>query len=255
MTVFAAIAVAVLVILATTAATAASSKVIIDVSSATRYGQGHVFTEPTGHDGETCLVTLTETNEVQPSANPGNYLTLDTGDVHLILDIETERGGVKETSITGTVGATATLAWHIDRVSSAGASVTLDCEGVPPSTTTTVSVPTTTLPPGTTTTTKPPTTEDTTTTTSTTVPESTPVPPTVPTTVPDAPTSPPPTDEVVPPPPSTVPEPTPIPSGVPTGVGEPDSNPWPWVALGFITIGGITLMVIFGDRMRRGNDE
>jgi hypothetical protein len=205
------IAAVILVIFASTAN--ATSTTIIDVPSATRYGQDNVFTEPTGHDGKTCLVTLNETNEAQPSANSGNYLTLTTGDVYLVLDIETERGGFAKTSIVGTVGATATLTWHINRVSSAGASVSLDCEQETPSTTTTTLSVTTTVTSETTSTV--PTTEAPSTTTS--VPETTTsssTMPTVPTTTIPTSTTPSTTTAT-----TTVPA---TPSGVPTGVGEPD---------------------------------
>ena len=248
--VVAAIAFAVLVIIASTAA-AFVSTTIIDVPSATRYGQDNIFTEPTGHDGETCLVTLTETNEDQPSANAGNYLTLTTGDVYLVLDIETERGGFGETSIIGTVGATATLAWHIDRVSSAGASVTIDCEGETPSTTTTTTSTTSSTPPvepSTTTTTEAPSTS----TTSTTVPESSSTTTTSVVTTPSSSSTVAPTTRPTQPGSSTVPV---IPSGVPTGTGSDSPPLWPGLLLSALGVGALAILAGLTWRATGGEDD
>jgi hypothetical protein len=231
-----AIAAVMLVIFASTAN--ATSTTIIDVPSATRYGQDNIFTEPTGHDGETCLVTLMETNEAQPSANPGNSLTLTTGDVYLVVDIETKRGGFGETSIIGVVGPTATLTWHINKVSSAGAAVSLDCEQEPPSTTEPPPETTTTTGGSTTTSTQPDSTDTTVQLTTTT--SSTPTPETTTTTTTSSiPPSSPTTTSMSPP--SSVTVPPSIPTGVPTGVGEPDASgqgPVFWFFILVVGIGG-----------------
>ena len=230
--VFAAVAFVVLVIIASTAA--ALSTVVLDVPSATRLGDDQMsFTGDTNAAGQTCDVWLQETNDPQPSAHPGNTLTLSTGG-HLVavMDIERSRGGSNSEQILGVVvGPTMTLEWvnGPDGVSSAGASVSIDCQEVPPSTTTTTTT-TTTEPPSsstsTTSTTEPPTpttvpTEPSSSTTTTVVTSS--VPPS--SQPPEASTS------------STVPV---IPSGVPTGSGPPGS-PSPVVPL---AVAGLAVSVI-----------
>ena len=223
--VVAAIAFAVLVIIASTAA--ASSTVIIDVPSATRLGDDQMsFTGATNAEGQTCDVWLQETNEPQPSAHPGNTLTLSSGG-HLVavMDIERSRGGSNSEQILGVVvGPTMTLEWvnGPDGVSSAGASVSIDCEQETPSTTSPPSLPSTTSVPSSTTL---PALEPSTTTSSSTVPESSSTTTAVVTTSTSSSFNPPETTTAAGSS-STVPV---IPSGVPTGSSGPARLIWPGV--------------------------
>ena len=215
----AAVAFAVLVIIASTAA-AFVSTTIIDEPSATRYSHERpTVTADTHAAGQTCAVWFEETNTPQPSAHVGNTLELWTGG-HLVavMDTERSRGGSNNMQILGVVvGPTMTVKWVMgeDNVSSNGTKVSIDCKETP---STTTSPPTSTS----TSTSSPPstTTPTSTSTTSTTVPESSSVPPTVPTT--STTVSTPSTTPTVTAPPATVPV---IPSGVPTGKGTPPSSP------------------------------
>ena len=199
----------------------AATTTLVSAPSETRTSSDQTSWTVATQEGETCAYVLRETNEPQPSEHDGNFVTWDTGTVHLVLPIERQEGGKSEISGTGIAGLTGTMKVHlVDGVSSAGFSVTEDCQEEPPSTTTTSrpeSTTTTILPTVSTTpvpsSTTSPTAVPPTTTTSSTVPESSSTTTIVP------------TDTTSTLPPTTVTETSStvhvIPSGVPTGEGEP----------------------------------
>ena len=109
-----------------TAMARADSTTIIEVPSATRYShQQPSYTSDTNAAGQTCDVWFEETNQPQPSAHPGNTLTLSTGgNIIAVMDVERSRGGSNSMQILGVVvGETMTVEWVMgpDNVSSNGA--------------------------------------------------------------------------------------------------------------------------------------
>ena len=221
----------------------AATTTLVSAPSETRTSSDQTSWTVATQEGETCAYVLRETNEPQPSEHDGNFVTWDTGTVHLVLPIERQEGGKSEISGTGIAGLTGTMKVHlVDGVSSAGFSVTEDCQEEPPSTTTTSrpeSTTTTILPTVSTTPVPSSTTSPTavlpTTTTSSTVPESSSTTTTAPTDTTSSSSNPPGTT-VVTGSSSTVPV---IPSGVPTGEGEP-----PNTGLAVVTLGGVGVLLV-----------